>query len=116
MSVPIVWVAAVLAGLAVFTIATRRPSGLSERLEPYLSESEAPSVVDVSLRSRLLPIAPWVAVGVFVGVLLAQGDLFIAGPGLHHMTPILHPRNRIWMHQIGHTSHNRRHRKHTANL
>ena len=81
MSVPIVWVAPVLAGLAVFTIATRRPSGLSERLEPYLSESEAPSIVDVSLPSRLLPVAPWVAVGVFVGVLLAQGDLFIAGPG-----------------------------------
>jgi len=81
MSTPITWVAAVLAGLAVFMIASPRRSGLSERLEPYLSGSEMLSRASGPGLSRFLPVMPWVVVGVFIGVLLAQGDLFIAGPG-----------------------------------
>lgn len=81
MSALTVWVAAILAGLSVFMIASRRRSGLAQRLEPYLSESEVAPRAGARDLSHLASVAPWVIVGVLIGVLLAQGDLFIAGPG-----------------------------------
>lgn len=81
MSPPLTWIAAVLAGLAVFLIATHRRTGLSERLERYLTVPEAADDRPARPFARLIPAAPWVVGGVFIGVLLAQGDLFIAGPG-----------------------------------
>lgn len=81
MSPLIAWIAAVLAGLGTFLVVTRRRTGLAERLGPYLTASPDADEHPSRRFGGLMPAAPWVAGGVFVGVLLAQGDLFITGPG-----------------------------------
>jgi tight adherence protein C len=75
--------AAGVAAVAVFLLATRtRRRPVSSRVGLYLLPPE-PAEVHASSRrfDRLLPGVPWVGVGSFIGVLLAQGDLFVVGPG-----------------------------------
>lgn len=81
MSPVIAWIAAALAGSATFLLVTRHRTGLADRLDPYLTTSAEVGDEPAARFAGLAPAAPWVAGGVFIGVLLAQGDLFIAGPG-----------------------------------
>ena len=74
------WVAAVVAGIGVYLIATaRRRSGVSERIRPYLEPPEDP-ITDGQIRTVDAAPLAWVAIGTIVGALVAQGDLFVAGP------------------------------------
>lgn len=75
--------AAGVAAIAVFLLATRtRSHPVSARIGRYLFAAK-PAQDPVPFRGleRLLPGLPWIGVGSFAGVLLAQGDLFVVGPG-----------------------------------
>ena len=75
------WLAAAVTAIAVFLLVTRvRPSSLSAAIHDYLvepveEESAHPPV------SKDLGFVPWVIGGAVVGLLLAQGDLFLSGAG-----------------------------------
>ncbi len=74
---------AVLVAASVFLMAraVQIPS-VSDRVALYLGVSDEDEEHTTSGRStRLARGMPWIAVGSFVGVLVAQGDLFIGGPG-----------------------------------
>lgn len=81
MSAVLPWVAALLAGAAVFLITWRRVPKVSDRIEQYLSSPSAETSAPHLSFDRMVPVVPWIAAGVFIGLLLAQGDLFIVGPG-----------------------------------
>ncbi|MCL1594529.1 MAG: type II secretion system F family protein [Actinomycetia bacterium] len=76
------WVAAGTAAAAVFFALTR---GVQRRLtatvRAYLVEPENPEDVPSGGRLRDLSFLPSVIAGGFAGLLLAQGDLFLTGPG-----------------------------------
>jgi tight adherence protein C len=76
-------VAAGVAAIAVFLLATRtRILPVSERIGQYLLTAEPAAVHKPSHRfDLLLPGLPWIGAGSFIGVLLAQGDLFVVGAG-----------------------------------
>ncbi len=89
-------VAALITALGIFLlVATHRSTGLSERVGRYLHPPPATEPAERNDRrpplaaaglpwSRgevLVRKASWVAVGGVAGALLAQGDLFIQGPG-----------------------------------
>lgn len=75
------WLAAILAATAVFLLVTRvHPVSLSVAVHDYLvapveEESAQPP------KPKDLGFVPWVVGGAVVGLLLAQGDLFLSGAG-----------------------------------
>ena len=75
------WLAAIAAATAVFLLVTTvRSVSLSTTVHDYLVEP----VVEESAQSptsRDLGFVPWVIGGAVVGLLLAQGDLFLSGAG-----------------------------------
>ena len=75
-------VAAVAVGAAVFLLATRSgvPS-LAEIVRAYVAEPQPGDPDEVAISMPDMSFVPWVAVGSFVGLLLAQGDLFLSGTG-----------------------------------
>jgi pilus assembly protein TadC len=75
------WLAAIAATVAVYVLVTRvRPASLSTAVHDYLvapvEEESAQSPVP-----KDLGFIPWVIGGAVVGLLLAQGDLFLSGAG-----------------------------------
>jgi hypothetical protein len=76
-----IWLAAVAAATAVFLLVTRvRKASLSVVVRDYLVAPD----VEESARPPLprdLGFVPWVVGSAVVGLLLAQGDLFLAGAG-----------------------------------
>jgi Flp pilus assembly protein TadB len=79
------WIVATLVAGAVLWLSMWRPGGdLVDRIGPFLDRRA--SQPEDSPRRRVLPesvrsAAPWAVVGAFAGLLLAQGDLFVSGPG-----------------------------------
>ena len=75
------WLAAIIAATAVFLVVTRvRSASLSNAVHDYLVEP----IVEEPARPpmpRDLGFVPWVVGGAVVGLLLAQGDLFLSGAG-----------------------------------
>ena len=77
------WAAAIVIGCAVLALIAWRPGpGLSQRLAPYLDRTagSAPSS-STNRRPPNTAAIPWVVGGALAGALIAQGDLFISGPG-----------------------------------
>jgi Flp pilus assembly protein TadB len=74
---------AVLVGASTLAIALSfRRIPLVERVAGYLVLEEKTQTSEPPIRaSRWIRGSPWIAGGGLVGVLAAQGDLFIAGPG-----------------------------------
>ncbi len=74
------FVAALVAGAAVFLLSQRSGrSSLTETVRCYVAGPE-PDTADIGTTlPRDLSFFPWVLAGAFVGMLLAQGDLFLAG-------------------------------------
>ncbi len=75
-------VASLALGVAVFLLTSRTTSStLSSIVRDYLVEPEPEPGVERDRDSRDLSFAPWVLAGAFIGLLLAQGDLFLSGAG-----------------------------------
>ncbi|MGI9585081.1 MAG: type II secretion system F family protein [Acidimicrobiia bacterium] len=76
-------VAVAVAASAVFLLATRvRTRPVVDRVGRYLvSQDSGEDVVNRHRLERVLPSLPWIGAGAFVGILLAQGDLFVVGAG-----------------------------------
>ena len=76
------WIGAIAAGAAVFLLVTRGPvsSSLSVAVHDYLV---APPVEESAHppKPKDFGFVPWVLGGAVVGLLLAQGDLFLSGAG-----------------------------------
>jgi pilus assembly protein TadC len=75
------WIAAIVAAGAVFLLVTRvRSTSLTDALHDYLV---APTVEEPAHppKPKDLGFVPWVIGGAVVGLLLAQGDLFLSGAG-----------------------------------
>ncbi|MEN8238198.1 MAG: type II secretion system F family protein [Actinomycetota bacterium] len=75
------WLAAIAASAAVFALVTRvRPSSLTVAVHDYLV---APAVEEPAPtpEPKDLGFIPWILGGAVVGLLLAQGDLFLSGAG-----------------------------------
>lgn len=78
------WLLAFAVAFAVVAMAQWRPGGrLDARLAPFVDRSSKPeSATDAGgAAPHLSPAVPWIVVGGFVGALVAQGDLFLTGPG-----------------------------------
>ncbi|HSJ72500.1 MAG TPA: hypothetical protein VLA29_12730, partial [Acidimicrobiia bacterium] len=76
------WLAVGLAisSVSLLTLAVRRPD-LAAFVGAYLDPPSAPKQQAVA-RVQIDPgVIAWVVLGTFTGLLLAQGDLFLAGPG-----------------------------------
>lgn len=75
-------VASMAAGVAVFLLVTRTAtSTVSSVVRDYLVGPEPESGPEQNRDLRDLSFVPWVLAGAFIGLLLAQGDLFLAGAG-----------------------------------
>jgi Flp pilus assembly protein TadB len=75
-------VAAVVAGAAVFLLVTRSGApSLAERIGVYIIEPRPDDPHDGVRSVRDMSFVLWVVSGGLIGVLLAQGDLFISGTG-----------------------------------
>jgi len=79
--VPMTWIAAIAASVAVLLLVTRAErTSLSAAARDYLVapvvDEPAPTGVP-----RDLGFVPWAIAGTVVGLLLAQGDLFLSGAG-----------------------------------
>jgi tight adherence protein C len=74
-------IAAAIAAIATFLLAThvrRRP--LVDRVGLYLvSDEGGDEAVRHDRLERVVSGLPWIGIGAFIGVLLAQGDLFVVG-------------------------------------
>jgi len=75
-------VAAAITGAAVFLLTLRISTrSLTQRVRRYIAGPE-PLISDVpAMRNRDLSFVPWSLAGAFSGILLAQGDLFLAEAG-----------------------------------
>ena len=82
MTAPVTWIGAVSAAVAAYLLVTRTaPSTLSVAVRDYLvAPMQGDDAVQVA-KSRDLGFIPWAIGGAVVGLLLAQGDLFLAGAG-----------------------------------
>lgn len=76
-------IAALLVGSSVFLLARSiRIPRVSDRVATYLEVQDEEGGREVSgPGNRLARGMPWIVLGGFTGVLLAQGDLFVGGPG-----------------------------------
>lgn len=76
-------VAALLVGSSVLLMARAfHVPRTSDRVAVYLgAQGEDGELEESRPNERLARGVPWIVVGSFIGVLLAQGDLFIGGPG-----------------------------------
>ncbi|MCL1599376.1 MAG: type II secretion system F family protein [Actinomycetia bacterium] len=73
-------IAAVVAGTAVILLVARISTrSLTERVRWYITGPERQTADLPVKRDRDLSFLPWSLAGAFAGVLLAQGDLFLAG-------------------------------------
>lgn len=82
MTESLVWLSAVAAAGAVFILVTRTtPSTLAAAVHDYLVAPLPGDAEVASPHSRDLRFIPWAVGGAVVGLLLAQGDLFLAGAG-----------------------------------
>ncbi len=78
------WVLAVAIGVAVFSVAMWQPRGaLTDRLAPFLDRNRSAEDARPATRMHLTVHAgvAWALLGGFIGLLVAQGDLFVGGPG-----------------------------------
>ena len=79
------WIVAAFIAVAVFSLCLWRPDGdLSARIRPFVdrrSSAQKGSRATPELPDSVRRAAPFVVVGAFMGLLVAQGDLFVAGTG-----------------------------------
>lgn len=74
---------AVLGAAAVwFLVLAWRPTRLTDRVASYVMPQVTDDAAgDGRVAARLVGAVPWMVVGCLVGLLLAQGDLFLSGAG-----------------------------------
>lgn len=76
------FVAAAIAGGAMFLLVTRPCNrSLTEAVRAYIVGPQLDTHDDLQRSPADRGYVPWVLTGAFVGVLLAQGDLFLSGTG-----------------------------------